>query len=245
MHRAARHDAILNEIGNAGSCTVAGLASRLDVSGETIRRDIKRLASQGLLRKVHGGATLPASLHEPSFAQRMGENARKARMPEIETLRYHRTDDAFHRTSAFRSWTAAALLSLTDAGVRRGTARAVSHIATEMFLDGWLANEPTLADGYLAALDLEVNGSLRWQDGGEAYDRLSGRLSTWGAPRDYADPLFVLRRLGDALRLRPSLAIAPEEAERVAACLPRLQRRVQREARELLHELRDALGLQD
>jgi hypothetical protein len=158
---------------------------------------------------------------------------------------HHRTDDAFHRTSAFRSWTAAALLSLTDAGVRRGTARAVSHIATEMFLDGWLADEPTLADGYLAALDLEVNGSLRWQDGGEAYDRLSGRLSTWGAPRDYADPHFVLRRLGDALRLRPSLAIAPEEAERVAACLPPLQRRVQRGARELLHELRDALGLQD
>jgi DeoR family glycerol-3-phosphate regulon repressor len=75
MHRAARHDAILNEVSNTGSCTVAGLARRLDVSGETIRRDIKRLASQGLVRKVHGGATLPAPLHEASFAQRMGENA--------------------------------------------------------------------------------------------------------------------------------------------------------------------------
>jgi DeoR family glycerol-3-phosphate regulon repressor len=75
MHRAARHDAILNEIGNTGSCTVAGLASRLGVSGETIRRDIKRMASQGLLRKVHGGATLPGSLHEDSFDLRMGQNA--------------------------------------------------------------------------------------------------------------------------------------------------------------------------
>ncbi len=75
MHRAARHDAILSEVSNTGSCTVAALARRLDVSGETIRRDIKRLASQGLLRKVHGGATLPAPLHEASFAQRMDENA--------------------------------------------------------------------------------------------------------------------------------------------------------------------------
>ncbi len=151
----------------------------------------------------------------------------------------------------FEAMTRVSLIEVRDADIQRGidlhhgTARAVGHIGTEMFLDGWLADEPTLADGYLAALDLEVNGSLRWQDGGEAYDRLSGRLSTWGAPRDYADPLFVLRRLGDALRLRPSLAIAPEEAERVAACLPPLQRRVQRGARELLHELRDALGLQD
>ncbi|MBE9551998.1 MAG: DeoR/GlpR transcriptional regulator [Proteobacteria bacterium] len=75
MHRTARHSAILTEITNTGSCSVADLARRLDVSGETIRRDIKRMASQGLLRKVHGGATLPGPLHEASFEQRMTENA--------------------------------------------------------------------------------------------------------------------------------------------------------------------------
>lgn len=75
MHRSARQNAILGEVSSAGSCTVADLARRLEVSGETIRRDIKRLASQGLLRQVHGGATLPGPLHEPSFEQRMGENA--------------------------------------------------------------------------------------------------------------------------------------------------------------------------
>ena len=75
MHRTARQNAILREIGGTGSCSVADLARRLDVSGETIRRDIKRLASAGLLRKVHGGATLPGPLHEPSFDQRMNENA--------------------------------------------------------------------------------------------------------------------------------------------------------------------------
>jgi DeoR family glycerol-3-phosphate regulon repressor len=75
MHRTARHSAIMAEITNTGSCTVADLARRLDVSGETIRRDIKRMASQGLLRKVHGGATRPGPLHEASFEQRMTQNA--------------------------------------------------------------------------------------------------------------------------------------------------------------------------
>jgi DeoR family glycerol-3-phosphate regulon repressor len=75
MHRTARQSAILTEVTNAGSCSVADLARQLDVSGETIRRDIKRMASQGLLRKVHGGATLPGPLHEASFEQRMSENA--------------------------------------------------------------------------------------------------------------------------------------------------------------------------
>jgi DeoR family glycerol-3-phosphate regulon repressor len=75
MHRTARQSAILAEITNIGSCTVADLAHRLDVSGETIRRDIKRMASMGLLRKVHGGATLPGLLHEASFEQRMTQNA--------------------------------------------------------------------------------------------------------------------------------------------------------------------------
>jgi len=158
---------------------------------------------------------------------------------------HHRTDEAFHRSDLFLTWNASTLEALAEAGVRRGTARAVSHIAAEMFLDGWLAAQPILADGYLAALEVEANGHLHWKDGGEAYERLHERLSGWGAPREYADPRFVLGRLRDALRRRPSLAIADEEEERVAACLPPLQERVQAEARELLDRLRDALGFRD
>lgn len=75
MHRTAREKAIMAEISTIGSCSVADLARRLDVSGETIRRDIKRMASKGLLRKVHGGATLPGPLHEASFEQRMTASA--------------------------------------------------------------------------------------------------------------------------------------------------------------------------
>ena len=39
----ARHSAILKAVTARGSCSVAELASELEVSGETIRRDIKQM----------------------------------------------------------------------------------------------------------------------------------------------------------------------------------------------------------
>jgi len=54
---------------------VAELARELEVSGETIRRDIRVMARQGLVRKVHGGVSAPDQLRESSFRQRMLENA--------------------------------------------------------------------------------------------------------------------------------------------------------------------------
>ena len=156
---------------------------------------------------------------------------------------HHRTDEVFHRSPRFAAWSAGALGALSKAGVRRGTARAVAHIASEMFLDGCLAERPGLAEGYLAALEVDVAARLEWEDGGDAYGTLQGRLSLWGAPRDYREPSFVLARLRDALRGRPNLAIHDEDAERVAECLPALQCQVEQDAQELLDELGSALGL--
>jgi acyl carrier protein phosphodiesterase len=158
---------------------------------------------------------------------------------------HHQTDEVFHRAPRFVSLSAQALDDLAEAGVRRGTARAVGHIATEMFLDGCLAGEPNRVHPYLAALASDANERLQWEDGGADYASLRGRLRTWGAPRDYVDPDFVLQRLRDALRHRPALAILDSEADRVAQCLPSLQQRVQRSAPELLEEVRDALGFGD
>lgn len=155
---------------------------------------------------------------------------------------HHRTDEAFHRSPAFLASCAQALDALTEAGVRRGTARAVGHIGTEMFLDGWLVREQGHVDGYLAALDLEAGELLDWKDQGQAFSKLRTRLSIWGAPRDYADPAFVSARLRDALRHRPALAVQEDQAARVADYLPSLQRIVEEGARELLNELQEALG---
>ena len=155
---------------------------------------------------------------------------------------HHRTDDAFHRANAFVMLCARALEGLLEAGVRRGTARAVAHIGTEMFLDGWLTREQTHVDHYLAALRVEVTGRLEWEDAGRAFSRLQRRLETWGAPCDYEDPEFVSARLSDALRSRSTLAVLEDESMLVAHYLADLQQMVERKAPELLDEIWNALG---
>jgi len=154
---------------------------------------------------------------------------------------HHRTDRAFHRAPTFHALCQYTLAELTDAGVRRGTARAVGHIGSELFLDGWLADEQAHVDDYLTALRVGLDGQLRWQDDGDAFSKLQQRLLVWGAPFEYAEPPFVLARLGDVLRFRPALSILSEHMDRVAEFLPSLQRLVARKGPELLHELRDAL----
>jgi DeoR family glycerol-3-phosphate regulon repressor len=59
---------------SGGSSRIQTLAVRLGVSEETIRRNVKKLADDGLVRKVHGGVHLPDAEIETSFRQRMDRN---------------------------------------------------------------------------------------------------------------------------------------------------------------------------
>ncbi len=64
-----RHELILAAVRNEGSVRVRDLATRLDVSEMTVRRDLDTLAARRLIDKVHGGAvpiTDPSSF-EPGF----------------------------------------------------------------------------------------------------------------------------------------------------------------------------------
>lgn len=61
---------------SAGAVTVAQLEARFGISPMTARRDLSDLERQGLARRTHGGAVLPAiTAHEDSFAQRLETNA--------------------------------------------------------------------------------------------------------------------------------------------------------------------------
>ncbi|GAA4970338.1 substrate-binding domain-containing protein [Nonomuraea thailandensis] len=53
-----RHEAILRALRLNGSIKVSEVAAKLGVSSVTIRHDVRELAGRGLLRRVHGGATL-------------------------------------------------------------------------------------------------------------------------------------------------------------------------------------------
>ncbi len=69
-----RHDKIVDFVRKNSSATVEELATLLEISRETIRRDLTDLSKAGKVQKVHGGATLPRSIGEGSFQHRMSEN---------------------------------------------------------------------------------------------------------------------------------------------------------------------------
>ena len=60
---------ILERVRERGAVRVSDLTRALEVSDMTVRRDLDLLAGQGLLDKVHGGATAPGrtSTDEPGF----------------------------------------------------------------------------------------------------------------------------------------------------------------------------------
>jgi DeoR/GlpR family transcriptional regulator of sugar metabolism len=66
---AQRQERILGEVSRNGGARVSDLTELLGVSDMTVRRDLDALARRGLVRKVHGGATLPrtGSTDEPGF----------------------------------------------------------------------------------------------------------------------------------------------------------------------------------
>jgi DeoR family glycerol-3-phosphate regulon repressor len=61
-----RHDRIRGRLDRTGSITVADLADELNVSRETIRRDLKLLADRGALDIVHGGAARRGTAEIPA-----------------------------------------------------------------------------------------------------------------------------------------------------------------------------------
>lgn len=60
-----------------GKASIAELAKRFGVSGETIRRDLSAIASEGRVRKVHGGAVaVRHPVRDASYALRQANSAR-------------------------------------------------------------------------------------------------------------------------------------------------------------------------
>jgi DNA-binding LacI/PurR family transcriptional regulator len=66
-----RRERLMDELRAHGSVAVRDIAVLLNVSELTIRRDINTLAQQGLVTRVHGGATLRSSI-EPNLGSAVG-----------------------------------------------------------------------------------------------------------------------------------------------------------------------------
>lgn len=80
MKPSERQDEIVRLVHRSGEISVDDLAERLNVSRETVRRDLSNLDAVGRLRKFHGGARVRAQTNsepqaEGPFALRLADNA--------------------------------------------------------------------------------------------------------------------------------------------------------------------------
>lgn len=75
-------------VARSGRQTVDELARAFGVSAETVRRDLARLAADGLVQKVHGAAVHSRLTAEGSFQDRMAEDA-AAKQAIAEALLAH------------------------------------------------------------------------------------------------------------------------------------------------------------
>jgi DeoR family transcriptional regulator, glycerol-3-phosphate regulon repressor len=84
MDAAARQHAIVEAVRQEGFVTVDALAERFAVTPQTIRRDIGLLQEQSLLRRFHGGVSVPTSVENVAYDTRrvlcLAEKQRIARL---------------------------------------------------------------------------------------------------------------------------------------------------------------------
>lgn len=74
-----RHQRILNLLDTTQQVSAGALADMLNVSRETVRRDLVELENNGQVRRVHGGAVLPHPAAEKPFKKRLATNMREKR----------------------------------------------------------------------------------------------------------------------------------------------------------------------
>ena len=70
MYLAPRHSEIIELAKTEGRVLVDDLATRFDVTPQTIRKDLNDLCERQLLMRIHGGAVIPSGTQNMEYAQR-------------------------------------------------------------------------------------------------------------------------------------------------------------------------------
>ena len=69
-----RQTRILEIVREKGFASIEHLAGHFDVTQQTVRRVVNRLCDQGLLRRIHGGVSLPVQNQNLAYGSRQGLN---------------------------------------------------------------------------------------------------------------------------------------------------------------------------
>ena len=78
-----RKISILQELQHKGKVTVASLSQSLNVSEDTIRRDLRDLAKANKLKKVHGGAMPFSPTTQPYTTRKLQDQDSKQKLAEV------------------------------------------------------------------------------------------------------------------------------------------------------------------
>jgi DeoR family glycerol-3-phosphate regulon repressor len=143
-----RERAILERLEETGTARVEDLARALGVTGETVRRALKRLEAAGRVARVHGGAHLKDWGPEPTFAQRMQVNpGPKRRIAEAVARMLPDGASVFLDVGSTTAYVAQALR------VRRDLLVVTNSLPVAQALTGLNGNRVFLAGGELRAHD--------------------------------------------------------------------------------------------
>src|SRR4051812_34521697 len=101
-----RHKLIIDELRRRGAVRVSDLTGLLAVSEMTVRRDLDALAADGLLEKVHGGATLRGRLSadEPGFEAKSHRQLREKEAIAREAARLVEPGQSIGLTAGTTTW---------------------------------------------------------------------------------------------------------------------------------------------
>lgn len=77
LKKSERREQILLELKLRPHFRISEMAERFGVSTETVRRDVEKLSSDGLIDRAHGGASAPAQGQYPGFNERSGERQKE------------------------------------------------------------------------------------------------------------------------------------------------------------------------
>ena len=87
MSKGERNEEILQLVNSTGKISVEELAKKTFASESTVRRSLKRLEEQGLLRRLHGGAEAVMSLRPPQIIRHQHNQKAKKTIAEKASAR--------------------------------------------------------------------------------------------------------------------------------------------------------------
>jgi DeoR family glycerol-3-phosphate regulon repressor len=151
-----RREKIAAVVRETSRASVDELARMLDISRETVRRDLTLLSEQGLLRKVHGGAVQSQTAREGSLRDREASNRpQKIAIGRRAAQLFENGDSIFIDAGTTTTLFAAALAEIGGFTVMTNSVPVAGRLT-----ESRLSSEVYLLGGRYSAENQEVLGPL-------------------------------------------------------------------------------------